>query len=176
MRCSNLLSLLALAAAADATTPASIKNLKDKIKNVVVLVMENRSVDNLLGGQKIAGLDVPITSAKPICNPYNLTNPHAGQACAEASDYNEVIDDPDHSVYGNNIEFFGEFDPTAAQTHATPKMQGFIHEQVRSYGAKANSSFLAKQVMNYYTEEQVSASVLWVSTQGYMLTWGRLLS
>ena len=55
-------------------------------------------------------------------------------------------------------------------------MQGFIHEQVRSYGAKANSSFLAKQVMNYYTEEQVSASVLWVSTQGYMLTWGRLLS
>ncbi|KAM3555749.1 hypothetical protein MY1884_005445 [Beauveria asiatica] len=40
-------------------SPESIKNLKDKIKNVVIMVMENRSFDNLMGGQTLAGLENP---------------------------------------------------------------------------------------------------------------------
>lgn len=81
---------------------ASIQNLKSKIKNVVVLVMENRSLDNLLGGQTIAGLD-NIVNSGPYCNPLNLTNPAGGQVCSAPGDYDSVIDDPDHAIYGNNV-------------------------------------------------------------------------
>lgn len=119
MHSNTLVSLLAFTAAVDAApqwggwgphggngagSRSSVQNMKDKIKNVVVLVMENRSLDNLLGGQKIRGLDNPINNG-PFCNPLNLTNPKAGYACSQASDFDSVIDDPDHAVYGNNIEW-----------------------------------------------------------------------
>lgn len=166
MRTTAALALLALTASvSSAPTPGnakSIANFKSKVKNFIVLVMENRSLDNILGGQTIKGLDNPINNG-PFCNPLNVTNPKGPQACSQASDYNSVIDDPDHAVYGNNMEFFGSFNP---DTSKTPKMQGFVHEQIRSYGSKANSTFLAKQVMNYYTEEQVS--VLTALTQNFV--------
>jgi phospholipase C len=140
-----------------AGTTASIQNLKSKIKNVVAMVMENRSVDNLLGGQTIPGLDNPIKST-PYCNPFNLTNPSQGQACSAASDYNSVLDDPDHSVSGNNIEFYGTFTPDNAAIQSgklTPTMNGFAYEQYRLYHSSTNKTTLATEVMNYYTEKQV---------------------
>ncbi|KAK5107217.1 hypothetical protein LTR62_001625 [Meristemomyces frigidus] len=140
------------------SSTGSIENMKSKIKNVVILVMENRSFDNLLGGQKTKGLENPINNG-PFCNPINITNPSAGRMCSRASDYNSVIDDPDHNVYGNNIEFYGTYNPdnnAIASGKLQPNMQGFIHEEIHNYATKGNSSFLAKQVMNYYTEEQVA--------------------
>lgn len=158
MHTSALLGLLALSTSVSGNligpgSRSSVQNFKNKIKNVVVLVMENRSLDNLLGGQTIKGLDNPINNG-PFCNPLNISHPLKGQACSGASDYNSVIDDPDHAIYGNNFEFFGDFTPES--TFLPPSMKGFVHEQIRSYGNKANSTFLAQQVMNYYTEQQVS--------------------
>lgn len=165
-----LLTLLALTATVDAApqwgfggngagSQSSINNMKSKIKNIVVLVMENRSFDNLLGGQTQRGLDNP-TNSGPFCNPMNLTNPAAGYVCSRASDLDSVIDDPDHAVYGNNIEFYGTFTPSNADISSgrlQPHMNGFAHEEIRSYQSKeTNHTFLAQQVMNYYTEEQVS--------------------
>jgi len=140
-----------------AGSDASIANLKDKIKNVVVLVMENRSVDNLLGGQKIKGLDNPINNG-PFCNPINITDPSLGQACSTPRNFDSILNDPGHAVYGNNFEFYGTFSPnnTAIQSgELKPIMKGFVQEHLRTYGTKANASDLAVQVMNYYTEEQV---------------------
>ncbi|KAH8693564.1 phosphoesterase superfamily protein [Talaromyces proteolyticus] len=157
--------LLALAASASAIptkraqpgSAASIQNFKDKIKNVVVLVMENRSLDNLLGGQTLKGLENPINSG-PYCNPYNLTAASEGNVCSAAKDYDSVSDDPDHGVYGNNLEFYGTFNPDESLVQSgalTPSQNGFVHEQIRLYASDANRSELATQVMNYYTEEQV---------------------
>lgn len=36
-----------------------------------------------------------------------------------------------------------------------PNNNGFITEQIHNYGASTNSTELAIQVMNYYTEQQV---------------------
>jgi len=152
----------------DAFFASSVQNMKSKIKNVVVLVMENRSLDNLLGGQKIRGLSNPINNG-PFCNPINLTNPSAGQHCSAPSDYNSVMDDPDHSIYGNNIEFYGTYNPdntAISEGRLQPTLKGFIHEEVHNYASKANSTFLAQQVMNYYTEEQVA--VLTALTQNFV--------
>ncbi|PYH28390.1 phosphoesterase superfamily protein [Aspergillus neoniger CBS 115656] len=166
MHPSALVGLLAFAAAASAIpanpshqahSDSAIQNLKSKIKNVVVLVMENRSVDNLLGGQTIKGLENPINNG-PFCNPYNITDLSQGTVCSAARDYDSVTDDPDHAVYGNNIEFYGTFTPdnaAIAQGKLTPSQQGFVTEQLRLYSADANRTELSVQVMNYYTEQQV---------------------
>jgi phospholipase C len=135
---------------------------------VVILVMENRSFDNLLGGQKLKGLENPVNTG-PYFNPYNLTDPSQGVACSAAKDFDSITNDPDHAIYGNNIEFYGTFNPDNAQIaegKLVPHNQGFVHEQVRKYGAKVNKTILAAQVMNYYTEEQVP--VLTSLVQNYL--------
>jgi phospholipase C len=167
MNLSALLGLLTLAAAVSAAPPGahqprahsadSITNLRDKIKNVVLLVMENRSLDNLLGGQTVKGLENPINNG-PFCNPYNLTDPSAGKVCSSAKDFDSILNDPDHSVTGNNIEFFGTFAPNnahIAQGTLSPTQQGFVHEQLSRYGNNVDKASLAKQVINYYTEDEV---------------------
>ena len=165
MNPSALLGLLAFAAAASAApshhqnahSSPSIKNLKNHIKNVVILEMENRSFDNLLGGQTLKGLENPINNG-PYCNPYNLTDSSQGHVCSRAKDYDSILDDPDHSVTGNNIEFYGTFTPSneaIASGKLTPHQQGFVHEQLRRYGDDVNKTELAKQVINYYTEDEV---------------------
>lgn len=157
----TLQGLLALAVAAEAwpKNPSNpqVENLKAHIKNVVILEMENRSLDNVLGGQTIGGLDNPLHSG-PSCNPYNVTNPAGGYVCSAANDFDSVTDDPDHAVYGNNFEFYGDFTPdnaAIASGRLTATQQGFVQEQLRTYGATVNRSTLAKQVMNYYNEEEV---------------------
>jgi phospholipase C len=164
MHPSALLGLLSFAAAALAVptgqaphTARSISNLKSHIKNVVILVMENRSLDNILGGQTTPGLENPLQSG-PFCNPFNLTDPSEGEACTAPKSFDSVINDPDHAIYGNNIQFYGEFVPDNAaiasgELKATNK--GFAHEQMRLYEDVANKTDLVTEVMHYYTEEQV---------------------
>lgn len=137
-------------------SPATIKNLKDHIKNVVVLEMENRAFDNILGGQKLPGLENPIQNG-PYCNPLNLSDPSEGQACSKPRNFDAVMDDPDHTITGNNFEFYGTFTPdngAIASGKLIPPMNGFVHEQRRLYNETKDAK-LAKEVMNYYTEEQL---------------------
>lgn len=177
MHPSALLGLLAFAAAVTAAPPkrhsnahsrSSVKDLKNNIKNVVILEMENRSLDNLLGGQTLKGLENPINNG-PYCNPYNLTDSTQGKVCSAAKDFDSILDDPDHSVTGNNIEFYGTFTPdnaAIASGKLTPSQQGFVHEQLRRYGDDVNKTSLAKQVLNYYTEDEVP--VLTSLVQNYL--------
>jgi phospholipase C len=119
--------------------------LKSKIKNVVVLEMENRALDNILGGQTLKGIENPINNG-PFCLPYNLSDPSAGKACSAARDYDSVSDDPDHMVTGNNVEFYGTFTPdnaAIASGQLTPALQGFVQEQLRQYESDVNRTALA---------------------------------
>jgi phospholipase C len=158
----GILAFVAVATAAPAFplrpgSPSSISNLKSKIKNVVLLCMENRSVDNLLGGQTIRGLENPINNG-PFCNPYNVTDPSYGYHCTEPKDYDSVSNDPSHAVTGNTMEFYSNWTPDnalIAEGRLLPNNNGFIHEQVHNYGASVDHTILANQVMNYYTEAQV---------------------
>ncbi|KAL2812236.1 phosphoesterase [Aspergillus cavernicola] len=176
MHPSTLLGLLSFAAAAVAVpaghqhphTSNSIKNLKSHIKNVVILVMENRSFDNILGGQSTRGLDNPLHNG-PFCNPFNLTDPSEGLACTGPKSFDSVVNDPDHAIYGNNIQFYGEYTPdnnAIASGKLKPHNQGFAHEQMRLYLDEANKTDLVTEVMHYYTEEQVP--VLTSLVQNYL--------
>ena len=140
-------------------SPSSIANMKDKIKHVIFLSMENRSVDNLLGGQKHAGLENSISNG-PYCNPLNVSDASAGTFCSGPKDYDSVTDDPSHAVTGNTMEFYSQWTPdNAAIADGTlvPNNQGFITEQIHNYAKSPSTNIteLALQVMNYYTEDQV---------------------
>lgn len=167
MQLNSILFLAALAALAAAAapdngpfrsgSPESIRNLKDKIKTVVIMVMENRSFDNIMGGQTLPGLENPIQTG-PYCNPLNISHPDQKRGCTEALDFDSIIDDPDHSISGNNLEFYGSFHPNNDDITAgklKPNMAGFLTEQIRIYGGREKEDVLQKQVINYYTETQV---------------------
>lgn len=138
----------------------SIKNLKSKIKNVVWIVLENRSFDNILGGITRPGFDSPINNGA-YCNPQNLTNPSLSNWCASAKDFDSILNDPDHSITGNNFEFYGTFNPNnqaIANGSLLPSLDGFVNKQLISYPTLA-PDFAAKQVMNYYSEDEIPTLV-----------------
>lgn len=176
MQLKSLILLAGVAAAApefsaplQPGSPESIRNLKDKIKNVVIMVMENRSFDNLLGGQTLDGLENPIQTG-PYCNPLNISRPDKGNGCTAALDFDSIIDDPDHSISGNNLEFYGSFTPDNADIKSgrlKPNMNGFLTEQIRLYGKKEDEQVLQTEVINYYTEHQVP--VITALTQNFVV-------
>ncbi|KAJ2977392.1 hypothetical protein NQ176_g4398 [Zarea fungicola] len=97
------------------------------------MVTENRSFDNLLGGQTLTGLGNPIQTG-PYCNPLNVSRPDSGTGCIAALDFDSIIDDPDHSVSGNNLEFYGSFTPDNEAIRAftlQPNMDDSLTEQIR---------------------------------------------
>jgi hypothetical protein len=136
-------------------SPSSIKNLKDKIKTVVHILMENRSFDNLVGGQTSLPVDGPARNG-PFCNPANLSVPHSTLECTAPRDLDVIANDPDHSVSGNNFEFYGTFHPNDTLIQSgklLPSQAGFVENQIRRYNL--NDSFAGTQIMHFYTPEQV---------------------
>jgi len=143
-----------------AGSAASIQNLKSKIKNVVWIILENRSFDNILGGVTRPGFDNPINNGQ-YCNPQNLTNPSLPNWCSGTKDFDSILNDPDHSVTGNNFEFYGSFSPNndaIANGSLVPALDGFVNKQLISYPTLA-PNVAAKQVMNYYDMSDIPTLV-----------------
>lgn len=134
----------------------SIANLKDKIENVVWILLENRSFDNILGGVKKDGLDNPANNGH-YSNPENVNDPKSKKWYTNHKDFDSVLHDPDHSVTGNNFEFYGTFTPNnEAITNGslTPSNDGFLQRQVDSHpGISVKTA--DREVMGYYTEREI---------------------
>ncbi|KAJ7845905.1 phosphatidylglycerol specific phospholipase C [Mycena leptocephala] len=143
-----------------AGSQASVSNLKDKIKHVVWVLLENRSFDNILGGVKRPGLDNPINHGD-VCNPVNVTNLSGPSLCTRIKDFDSIANDPDHSITGNNFEFYGQFAPDNAAIQSgsiTATNQGFVEKQTISYPT-ITPEMAAAQVMGYYNEAEVPTLV-----------------
>lgn len=157
-------SALSAAVARSSSTPfgyasgstESIANLKDKIENVVWILLENRSFDNILGGVSKAGLDNPANNG-PFSNPEDVNDPTSKKWYTTPKDFDSVLHDPDHSVTGNNFEFYGTFTPNnaaIANGSLTPKNDGFLQRQLGSYpGISVDTA--DREVMGYYTESEI---------------------
>jgi phospholipase C len=117
----------------------------DALKHIVVLMMENRSFDHMLGGlkknfPKINGLTG------------NESNPDAQGNVVKVSptaDYRgQLSHDPDHHFPGVDLQIYGgaPFAPGRAAN-----MQGFI----KSYGTQGANTQDSHAIMNYFAPEKI---------------------
>jgi phospholipase C len=137
----------------------SIANLKDKIENVVWILLENRGFDNILGGVHKNGLDNVVNNG-PFCNPLNVKEPNGQKMCSQYKDFDSVIHDPDHSLTGVNFELYGQWSPdntAIANGSLKPSLDGFIERQVERYNI--SSKLATEEVMGYYSEDEIPTLV-----------------
>lgn len=112
---------------------------QDKLKHIVVLMMENRSFDHMLGGLK--SVDGRINGL--IGNETNPDNDGNLISVQPLADYQDQLNkDPDHHFPGTDVQIFGG----QQQNGRVANMQGFV----KSYFTQTNDANLAKQIMYYF--------------------------
>jgi phospholipase C len=126
----------------DRTLPG-IKNLK----HVVVLMMENRSFDHMLGAlhtqyPAIDGL---------VGNETNPDSTNVPVTVAPKAQYQSQLDpDPDHHFPAADLQIFGGV-TTAQNPNRTPNMQGFV----KSYFNQQNNIAHSHEIMYYFTPQML---------------------
>jgi phospholipase C len=125
---------------------------RSHVKNVVVLVQENRSFDHYCGdfnyNHHIDGL-----RHRKFCNPANVTDPKDKVIiCAKPTQPNVESDDPNHGISGVNMQLYGTFHPDEEaikddKLHAT--MNGFLTVQTIAHHTKLTRAALAINYLSY---------------------------
>src|SRR5213596_101816 len=117
----------------------------DKLKHVVVLMMENRSFDHMLGGLK--AVDPRIDGLTG--NESNLdTNGNPARVKPQAAYQGELDPDPNHHFPGVDLQIFdGNMAPDRV-----PTMGGFV----KSYFGERQDVQHSRLIMNYYRPERLS--------------------
>lgn len=96
--------------------------MPDAIKHLVVLMMENRSFDHMVGYMKTA--DYPIDGLNgDETNPTDLADPPAIRASPTARSNHDLIPDPNHEFLDVNWQIFRNSDGSDS---GQAKMQGFV--------------------------------------------------
>lgn len=138
----------------------SVANLKDKIENVVWILLENRGFDNILGGVHKDGLDNVVNNG-PFWNPQLVNETDSKKWYNVFKDFDSVLHDPDHSVTGNNFEFYGTYHPdneAIANGTLKPDLKGFVERQMASYPS-ISAKRATEEVMGYYSESEIPTLV-----------------
>jgi phospholipase C len=175
MKTSSLISLLGLSGSTMAAAVAknnqepfgyksgskeSIANMKDKIENVVWILLENRGFDNILGGVKNRGLDNVVNNG-PFWNPEKVNEANSKKWYSRAKNYDSVLHDPSHSVTGVNYELYGSYSPdneAIANGTLTASLEGFVERQMVSYPS-ISAQRATDEVMGYYSEDEIPTLV-----------------
>jgi phospholipase C len=113
----------------------------DNLKHIVVLMMENRSFDHMLGGLELQGIN-GLSG-----NETNPDNTEAAIQVEQLAAYQGQLDpDPDHSFPGVNLQLFGGGPPSG-----TPSMQGFI----KSYFEQRRDGPHSHKIMYYFDPKRI---------------------
>ncbi len=117
----------------------------DKIKHIVVLMMENRSFDHMLGALKAKDARINGLTGNE-SNPD--TNGSIVKVQAAAKFQGELKSDPDHHFPGVDLQIFGG----AQDDGRVANMQGFV----KSYFTQTNNDVnLSHAIMNYFAPGQL---------------------
>jgi phospholipase C len=117
----------------------------DNLKHIVVLMMENRSFDHMLGALKKVNPRINGLNGNEF-NPDTNGNPVPVAPLADYRD--QLIDDPDHHFPGTDLQIFGgqTGDGRAAN------MEGFV----KSYLTQTKNNLnRAKEIMYYFKPEKL---------------------
>ena len=96
--------------------------MPNAIKHLVVLMMENRSFDHMLGYMKTANYAIDGLNGDET-NPTDLADPPAIRVSPTARSNHDLIPDPNHEFRDVNWQIFSNFD---GNDTGQPKMQGFV--------------------------------------------------
>lgn len=117
----------------------------DALKHIVVLMMENRSFDHMLGSLPgIGGLD----EAAAFINPDANNNPVKPQPLAEYQD--QLQPDPDHHFPAVDLQLYGKGSNPNDNTRE-PNMQGFV----LSYYHQQEDLQHSQKIMYYFPKEKL---------------------
>ncbi|KAL5720083.1 phospholipase C [Ranunculus cassubicifolius] len=117
------------------------------IKTVVVLVMENRSFDHMLGWMKSLNPEINGVDGTQ-SNPLNTTDPTSPHIFFQNQSH-YVDPDPGHSFQAIREQIFSTSTPT---TTTPPSMNGFAQQAF----SMTNSTVMPQSVMNGFPPEMVS--------------------
>jgi phospholipase C len=117
----------------------------DNLEHIVVLMMENRSFDHMLGGlkkkfPKINGLNGDESNPDSDGNPVTVAD--------KAVPRGQLAHDPDHHFPGVDLQIYGGV-PFADGRVAN--MQGFV----KSYGTQSPNVDDSHAIMNYFAPQQI---------------------
>src|SRR5216684_5027989 len=117
----------------------------DNLRHIVVLMMENRSFDHMLGAlmaqdQRIDGLDGTQT------NPDTTNTQIPVKPLAEFQ--GQLDPDPDHHFPGVDLQIFGGAPPGPGRV---ANMQGFI----KSYATQGTDINASRAIMSYFPPERL---------------------
>jgi phospholipase C len=116
----------------------------DKLKHVVVLMMENRSFDHMLGGLKAVDPRIEGLSGTEA----NVdTTGAAARVKAQAAFQGELDPDPDHHFPGVDLQLF---DGNQAPDRV-PTMGGFV----KSYFTQRRDLAHSRRIMNYFKPDRL---------------------
>jgi phospholipase C len=114
----------------------------DKLQHIVVLMMENRSFDHMLGSLK--AVNAAIDGVTPdLSNPDSNGNPVKAQALAEFQA--QLQPDPDHHFPAVDLQIFGG-DPSRVAN-----MQGFV----KSYLNQQRDVGHSQKIMYYFAQDKL---------------------
>jgi phospholipase C len=132
-----------------------IKRFNERIKNIVVLVEENRSFDSIAGGLNYSP-DIDGLAFRSFCNPTNASIPFSPPVCALPIQADVAPNDPNHGVSGVSYELYSTFRPNETAVRMgleEATMMGFVTEQATTF-PKANSS-AANEAINFLAAEHI---------------------
>ncbi|KAK9252415.1 phosphoesterase [Lipomyces tetrasporus] len=137
------------------TAVCSAASWTDRIKNVVILVQENRSFDTFAGGLSYSPYINGLLHYK-YCNPANVTIRDSELVCAKAIANDIAPDDPNHGISGVNMEVLSTYHPDEMAVDTgkeREKMMGFVTEQASQF--KTENLTRAAEAINYYTQDHI---------------------
>src|SRR5712664_2272982 len=117
----------------------------DSLKHIVVLMMENRSFDHMLGALKKQDARIDgITD--DLSNPDTNGNPVKVQPLAEFQ--GQLDPDPDHHFPGVDLQIYGG---APAGPSRVANMQGFV----KDYFTQTNDVNRSHNIMSYFTPDKL---------------------
>jgi phospholipase C len=118
----------------------------DKLQHIVVLMMENRSFDHMLGSLKAVNPAIDgYVDGDPFANPDTTNNPVKPQAKAEFQA--QLQPDPDHHFPAVDLQIYGG-DKSAERK---PNMQGFVKSYFNQQGDVGHS----QKIMFYFQQSDL---------------------
>jgi len=120
------------------------------IKNVVVLMMENRSFDHMLGWLHQVNPEIDGLTGNEY-NALDASDPSSPRVYVNQHGFDVAPDDPNHDFNSTTEQIFGFHKPTSQP--ARPKMDGFVQN---AYNSNLNTT----NIMSMFTKETNSAPII----------------